>query len=129
VPTHETTKKIFAHHLLATAQQKDGETIDKFVLQLDGLSKNCTFVAVNDQAYSDDMKRNSFISGLSSGFIREHLLENQTLTFTQAYEKARALEVAKQTSETYYLHTLTLSTAAVQQNKQLRVTLYTIFAK
>ena len=49
------------------------------------------------------MKRDSFISGISSTFIRERLLENQTLSFNQAYEKARALEL-KQTSETYSPH-------------------------
>ena len=38
--------EIFARHLLATAQQKDGESIDEFVLRLNGLSQNCNFVAV-----------------------------------------------------------------------------------
>ena len=89
--------EIFARHLLATAQQKDedGESIDEFVLRLNGLSQNCNFVAVNAQAYSDDIKRDSFVSGISSTFIRERLLKNQKLSFNQAYEKARALELAK----------------------------------
>ena len=44
--------EIFAWHLLATAQQKDGESIDEFVLRLNGLSQNCNFVAMNAQAYT-----------------------------------------------------------------------------
>ena len=39
----------------------------------------------------DDTKRDSFISGISSTFIRERLLENQILLFNQACEKARTL--------------------------------------
>ena len=107
--------EIFAQHVLATAQQKDGESIDEFVLRLNGLSQNCNFVAVNAQAYSDDMKRDSFISGKSSPFIRERLLENQTLSFNQVYEKTRALELAKQTSETYFPHVV--NSAQVQANR------------
>ena len=47
------------------------------------------------------MKRDSFINGISSNFIRQRLLENRTLTFTEAYEKARSLELAKINSESY----------------------------
>ena len=47
------------------------------------------------------MKRDSFISGISSNFIRERLLESRTLTFTAAYEKVRALELAKVNCEMY----------------------------
>ena len=43
--------KIFVRHLLTTAQQKDDELIDEFVLRLNGLSQNCHFVTVNAQAY------------------------------------------------------------------------------
>ena len=48
------------------------------------------------------MKRDSFINGISSNFIRQRLLENRTLTFTEAYEKERSLELAKISSESYY---------------------------
>ena len=93
--------EIFAWRFLATAQQKDDEPIDEFMLRLTGLSQYCNLIAVNAQAYSDDIKRDTFISGISSIFARDRLLENQTLSFNQAYEKARALELAKQTYETY----------------------------
>ena len=96
-PKHE----IYARHKLATARQNESESVDEFVLRINKLGQDCNFVAVNAQQYRDDMKRDSFISGISSRFIRERLLENQTLTFTQAYEKARALEIAKLNSEQY----------------------------
>ena len=47
------------------------------------------------------MKRDSFINGLSSNFIRQRLLENRTLKFTEAHEKARSIELAKLNCETY----------------------------
>ena len=61
--------EIFALQLLAIAQQKDGESIHEFVLRLNGLSQNCNCVAVNAQVYSDDMKRDSFISGISYFYL------------------------------------------------------------
>ena len=70
---------------------------------------------MNAQAYSGDLKRDSFISGISSTSICERLLENQTLLFNQAYKKARALELAKQTSETYFPHVV--NSAQVQANR------------
>ena len=96
-PKHE----IYSRHKLATARQNESESVDEFVLRINKLGQDCNFVAVNAQQYRDDMKRDSFISGISSCFIRERLLENRTLTFTQAYEKARALEIAKLNSEQY----------------------------
>ena len=93
--------EIYARHLLATLQQNVGESIDEFVLRINKVTQNCSFTAMTAQQYQDAMKSDSFMRGISSGAIRQRLLENQTLTFTEAYEKARALEVAKITSETY----------------------------
>ena len=47
------------------------------------------------------MKIDSFISGISSNIIRQRLLESRTLTFIEAYEKARALDLARISSESY----------------------------
>ena len=45
------------------------------------------------------MKTDSFFSGILSNIIRQRLLENRTLTFVEAYKKARALELPKVFSE------------------------------
>ena len=47
------------------------------------------------------MKTDSFISGISSNIIRQRLLENRTLTFVEAYEKARARDLARISSKSY----------------------------
>ena len=56
--------------MLATAKQDAGESVDEFILRINKLSQNCDFTAVSAQEYKDDMKRDSFINGLSSNFIR-----------------------------------------------------------
>ena len=50
------------------------------------------------------MKTDSFISGISSSIIRQRLLENRTLTFVEAYKKARALDLARISSKSYSLN-------------------------
>ena len=79
--------EIYARHLLATARQNIGESIDEFVLRIDKLSQNCSFTAVTALEYKDVMKTDSFISGISSSINRQRLLENRTLTFVEDYEK------------------------------------------
>ena len=70
--------EIYARHMLAKAKQDVGESVDEFILRINKLSQNCDFTAVSAQEYKDDMKRDSFINGLSSNFIRQRLLENRT---------------------------------------------------
>jgi len=93
--------EIYARYMLAVARQSNNESIDAFVLRLNKLCQNCDFSSVDAQKYQDDMKRDSFISGISSSFIRQRLLENQTLSFAEAYEKARSFELAKLNNDTY----------------------------
>ena len=63
--------EIYFRHMLATAYQNICESIDEFINQI------------------------------SSSFIKQKLLENKTLTFLEAYEKARSLELAILNCEAY----------------------------
>ena len=64
------------------------------------------------------MKRDSFINGLSSNFIRQRLLENRTLTFTEAHKKAPSIELAKLNCETYtYQDTSSRHMCALQKDE------------
>ena len=81
--------EIYARHMLATTKQDTDESVDEFILRINKLSQDCNFTAVSAQEYKDDIKRYSFINGLSSNFIRQRLLENRTLlAFTETYEKS-----------------------------------------
>ena len=92
--------EIFARHVLAIRYQH-GESMDSYFQELRSLAKDCNFVAVNAATYADESIRDSFISGIQSPLIRQRLLENSTLTLTQAFDQARALDLAQQNSERY----------------------------
>ena len=87
--------------MLATAKQDTGESLDEFILRINKLSQNCDFTAVSAQEYKDDIKRDSFINGLSLNFIRQRLLQSRTLTFAETHEKTRSIELTKLNCETY----------------------------
>ena len=93
--------EIFARHRLAIRCQEPGESIDQFLVALKKLSKDCNYTAVNANVYRDEMVRDSFISGLASSYIRQRLLEHDTLTQEEAYKHAVALESAQKNSNAY----------------------------
>ena len=47
------------------------------------------------------MIRNVFINGLQSNHIRQRLLENKTLDLQTAFDQARSLDVAQQSSNMF----------------------------
>ena len=47
--------KVFASHLLATAKQKPGKTLDEFMLSLQKLNKDCNFQAVSSVQFKQEM--------------------------------------------------------------------------
>ena len=49
--------EMYARHLIATARQNIGESIDEFVLCIDKLSQNCSFTAVTAIEYIDAKKK------------------------------------------------------------------------
>ena len=51
--------------------------------------------------YRQELVRDAFINGISSHSIRQRLLENQTLTLTQAYDQARSLDCAEKNAQAY----------------------------
>ena len=93
--------EIFTCHYSATRHQKSGESIDQFLVALKRLSKDCNFQTVTAEVYRDELTRDSFISGLSSTYIRQRLFEHKTLTQEEAYRYAVALESAQKNSSAY----------------------------
>ena len=91
----KTLNTIFARHLLATAKQEPGQSLDNFLLTLTRLSKDCNFANVTGEEYRKEMIRDAFINGISSHAIWERLLENRVLTLERAFEQARTLDSAK----------------------------------
>ena len=108
--------EIFARHQLATRKQQPGETLDDYFQALKVLSKDCNFKNVTAEQNTADSIRGSFIDGLSSHLIRTRLLEYETLTLQEAFDRARALDSAQKHSETYGYHPNSVSASAVLPN-------------
>lgn len=68
------------------------------------------FQKISAEVYKEEYVRDTFISGLTKARIR--LLENTTLTLDDAYNQARALELAEQQSASYTNPTLPDVTAS-----------------
>ena len=81
--------------------QEPRESIDQFLVSLKNLSKDCNIQGVTAEIYRDQLVHDSFISCLSSSYIRQRLLEHKTLTQDKAYRHAVALESAQNNSNTY----------------------------
>ena len=107
---------------MATCRQEPGESIDQFLVALKKLSKDCIFQTVTAEVYRDELVRDSLISGLSSSYIRQRLLEYKTLTLDEAYRHAVVLESVQKNSNAYKptshiaaIHTTTLDDDAREE--------------
>ena len=70
-------------------QQRDGESIQAFVVEIKRLSEHCRFGQTLDQALRDRL-----VCGLTDASIQQKLMQEVDLTFQKAYDKAIALEMA-----------------------------------
>ena len=109
--------QLYVRHRFMTAHQDDWESIDQFAMRIDEMSQDCRFVPVSAQQYKDEMKRDSFIGGIFSNFIKERLLEYKTLTFNEAYEKAKALQLATPKSKYEFNFEISSSESGVKKDK------------
>ena len=82
-------------------RQPIAELLDQFKLRLEKLSKECECKDVSAEDYRLELMRDAFTAGRTSVLIRRRLLENRELTFQQAYEQARAQEMAYRNAETF----------------------------
>ena len=69
--------------------QREGESIQDYVVEIRKLSEHCNFGAVLLQSLRDRL-----VCGLSNTSIQKRLLQEDNLTFQSAYDKAIALEMA-----------------------------------
>ena len=98
--------EVVARHVLATRKQKEGESLADFLRALLDLTSDCNFTEVSATNHRDLYVRDALITGLASSHIRTRLLENRTLTLQEAYDKARALEVALKDSQSHATNSL-----------------------
>ena len=92
---------VFNRHVLKSTKQKAGENLEDFLQRLKTLGKECEFKAVTAAEHQEEAIRDAFIAGLCSTDIQRRLLEENNMTLSQAFEKARALYTAQKNSEEY----------------------------
>ena len=97
----KTPNETFVRHQLLARHQNPNESLDSFLQELRKLSKNCNYTNVTAAQYREEQIRDAFISGISSNYIRQRLLENPVLDLQTAFDKARALDIAQNNFEEY----------------------------
>ena len=115
--------EIFARHILATRKQDVSENLDQYIQVLKQLSKECNFQTVDANHNREDSIRDAFITGLRSPAVRQRLLENQTLTMKEAFEQARALELAQKQAESYSTGSIVAGATSDKDSKLVEETL------
>ena len=90
----------FARYCLLNRIQKEGESLDQYMIALETLAKACNFDAVTAAQHRQQSIKTAFISGLRSNQIRQRLLE-ETKDLSETYESALTLESAMVNSEKY----------------------------
>ena len=96
---------MFSRHLLLTTKQQSGQSLDEFLCTLKTISKDCGYKAVTAEEHRSESILSAFISGLSSNFIRQRLLEVDKLTLEAAFNQARTLDLAQRNAESYNTNT------------------------
>ena len=92
---------LYSRHLLSTTRQQPNQSLDDYLISLKHISRDCGFKPLTALEHCEDSILNAFVSGISSNFIRQRLLENDTLTLSAAFNQARTLEVAQRNAENY----------------------------
>ena len=87
--------------VLAIRAQQVGETLDQYLQAVHVLANDCNYNNVTVQVYKEGTIRDDFISGISTPHIRQKLLENKTLPFTEAENQAQSVERAILNSVAY----------------------------
>ena len=91
--------EVYARHKLVTRNQSSAETVDEFLQVLKTLSADCNFREVTADEHRKQYIRDAFVRGLRSDWIRQRLLESRELHLDAAFDKARALEAAREQSK------------------------------
>ena len=95
--------EIYARHRLNTLKQRGGESLQNFYQRLKKLSVDCNYAAVSAVQNREAAIRDAFIIGLSSGYIRQRLLEENALELRTVFDKAQSFEDAQKNAESYVM--------------------------
>ena len=92
---------MYSRHLLLTSKQNTNQSLDEFLCVLKNISKDCGYKAVTSEGHRNESILSAFVTGLSSNFIRQRLLESDKLTLETAFTQARTLDLAQRNADSY----------------------------
>lgn len=88
------SNEIFSRHLLMTRKQKEGESIEAYILALHSLRADCNFKQVDALTNSNEYIRDAFLGGLLESNIRQRILESKLTKLDEIITHAKILENA-----------------------------------
>ncbi|KAB0799268.1 hypothetical protein PPYR_07148 [Photinus pyralis] len=89
------TNIIVEQHKFLCEYQNDSDSITEYVAKLRKYVNNCEFQCECGKSVAEIFLGAQFIRGIRDMKIKEHLLQSNTLSFTEVIEKALALEASK----------------------------------
>ena len=85
------TNETYERFIFNSRDQKDGESIEKYIAELRKLSKSCNFTTLEE-----DLIRDRLFMGVKCDITRRKLLQESKLTLTKATDIARAIDVSRE---------------------------------
>lgn len=92
-PYQHKTNGVYERLMLYKTNQKDGEPLDVFLMEIKKLTKSCEFKNTENQ-----MLRDRIVSGIFDKKLQTKLLEVEKLGYNTAVEKCRAAELTQEQS-------------------------------
>ncbi|XP_053372930.1 uncharacterized protein K02A2.6-like [Mercenaria mercenaria] len=99
--------------------QKEGETVSEYVVELKRLSTHCDF-----GTFLNDALRDRFVCGLRSETIQKKLLAEEELSFDQAIKISTAMEMAEKDTVSLVEPAVAKNTNFVEESSDEELTLF-----
>ena len=106
---------MYARNLLASSKQQSHQSLDDYLQTLRTLALDCDYKPVTAEQYRSECICDAFIAGISSNFIRQRLLESETLTLDEAFTLARTLDLAQKNADSYHSHSNFMASSVVAE--------------
>lgn len=104
-------------HKLLSRRQNPTESIEEYISALKILAKKCHTRTMSSEEHRELLTMDAFVSGISSGLIRQRLLEPSDVSLSAIFKIATTMELAMKDSKSFDNHANipTISMAALSK--------------
>ena len=106
------TTEIMMRYKLLSRRQQPSESVEEFMLALKAMSKKCHTEPMSAEKYRDLLVTDAFVAGLTSGTIRQRLLESSEESLSDLFKIATTMEMAISDSKSFEVPTTTTTVVA-----------------